>query len=108
VNYRYQIQGRYFLVALFFLNIMALLLIRFTIPDPAPDGNAVLAEIVGFMTLNVAGMSWCLRTVRPKSLPTTTGSRTCHPRKRLNREAPKVTATLPVPPKSSGILITTG
>ncbi len=70
MNYRYQIQGRYFLVALFFLNIVALLPVVFVIQDTTPHENAVFAGMLGFLTLNTVGMGWCLWTVMPKPLPT--------------------------------------
>jgi hypothetical protein len=70
MNYRYQIQGRYFLVMVFFLNIMALLPVVFLIKDPTPHERFVLAGIWAYVTLNTAGIGWCLWAVMPKPLPT--------------------------------------
>jgi hypothetical protein len=69
MNYRYQIQGRYFLVALFFLNIFAPLPVMFLLKDPTPHENAVIAGMWAYMLLNTAGMGWCLWTIMPKPLP---------------------------------------
>jgi hypothetical protein len=53
MNCRYHIQGRYFLVALFSLNIMAL-----SISKSTPHDNLVLVAALAFMmTLNAAGMA---------------------------------------------------
>ncbi|HEV2987557.1 MAG TPA: hypothetical protein VG759_03890 [Candidatus Angelobacter sp.] len=70
MNYRHQIQGRYFLVALFFLNIMALLSVVFLITDPTPHERLVVAGMLAYMALNTAGMCWCLWAVLPEPLPT--------------------------------------
>jgi hypothetical protein len=70
MNYRYQIQGRYFLVALFFLNIFAPLPVVFLIKDPTPHENAVIAGMWAYMALNTAGMGWCLWKIMPEPLPT--------------------------------------
>jgi hypothetical protein len=69
MNYRYQIQGRYFLVALFFLNIFAPLPVMLLLKDPTPHENAVIAGMWAYMLLNTAGMGWCLWTIMPKPLP---------------------------------------
>jgi hypothetical protein len=49
MNYRYQIQGRYFLVVLFFLNIMALLPVVFLIKDPTRHEPVVMAGIWAYV-----------------------------------------------------------
>jgi hypothetical protein len=69
MNYRFEIQGRYFLVAVFFLNIMALLPFALIIKDPTPHENVVRAGILAFMTLQGAGMCWCLWAIMPQPLP---------------------------------------
>jgi hypothetical protein len=69
MNYRYQIQGRYFLVALFFLNIFAPLPVMFLLKNPTPHDNLVMVGIWAYMLLNTAGMGWCLWTIMPKPLP---------------------------------------
>jgi len=55
MNYRHQIQGRHFLVVLFFLNIMALLPVLFLIKDPTPHERVVMAGIWAYITLNTGG-----------------------------------------------------
>jgi hypothetical protein len=70
MNYRHQIQGRYFLVVLFFLNIMALLPVVFLIKDPTPHEPVVMAGIWAYVALNTAGMGWCLWAVMPEPLAT--------------------------------------
>jgi hypothetical protein len=72
VNYRYQIQGRYFLLALFFLNIFAPLPVMFLLKDPTPHENTVIAGMSAYMLLNTAGMGWCLWRSMPEPLPTYT------------------------------------
>jgi hypothetical protein len=69
MNYRHQIQGRYFLVVLFFLNIVALLPVVFLIKDPTPHERVVMAGIWAYMALNTAGMGWCLWAIMPEPLP---------------------------------------
>jgi|HubBroStandDraft_4_1064222.scaffolds.fasta_scaffold26600_3 hypothetical protein len=57
MNCRYHIQGRYFLVALFSLNIMALPF-ALSISKSTPHDNLVLVAALAFMmTLNAAGMA---------------------------------------------------
>jgi hypothetical protein len=68
MNYRYQIQGRFFLVALFSINIMALPPVLFIIKTP--HDNVVLAGALAFMALNAAGMCGCLWKILPEPLPT--------------------------------------
>jgi hypothetical protein len=70
MNYRHQIQGRYFLVAVFCLNIMALLPVVFLIKDPTPHEPVVMAGIWAYVALNTAGMGWCLWAVMPEPLAT--------------------------------------
>lgn len=70
MNYRHQIQGRYFLAVLFFLNIMVVLPVLFIIKDPTPHERVVMAGMLAFMALNTAGMCWCLWIVTPEPLPT--------------------------------------
>jgi len=52
MNYRHQIQGRYFLVVLFFLNIMVLLPVLFIIKDPTPYERVAVAGMWAYMTLH--------------------------------------------------------
>jgi hypothetical protein len=56
MNCRYHIQGRYFLVALFSLNIMALPF-ALSISKSTPHDNLMLVAALTFMTLNAAGMA---------------------------------------------------
>jgi hypothetical protein len=70
MNYRLQIQGRYFLGVLFFLNIMVLLPVVFLIKDPTPHERVVMAGMLAYMALNTAGMCWCLWAVMPEPLST--------------------------------------
>jgi hypothetical protein len=60
MNYRHQIKGRYFLVLVLFLNIMALLPVVFLIKNPAPHERVVMTGRWAYMALNTAGMVWCL------------------------------------------------
>jgi hypothetical protein len=60
MNYRHQIKGRYFLVLIFFLNLMALLPVVFLIKNPTPDERVVMAGIWAYMAVPTAGMGWCL------------------------------------------------
>ena len=69
MNCRHQIQGRCFLVTVFFLNIMALLPVLFLIKDPTPHERVVIAGMWACMTVNTAGLCWCLCTVPPDPLP---------------------------------------
>jgi hypothetical protein len=55
MNYRHQIKGRYFLVLVLFLNIMALLPVVFLIKNPTPHERVVMAAIWASMALNTAG-----------------------------------------------------
>ena len=70
MNYRHQIQGRYFLVVVFFLNIMVLLPVLFIIKDPTPYERVAVAGMWAYMTLNTAGMCWCLWAIPPEPLST--------------------------------------
>jgi hypothetical protein len=70
MNYRHQIKGRYFLVLVLFLNIMALLPVVFLIKNPTPHERVVMAAIWAYMALNTAGMCWCLWDVLPEPLST--------------------------------------
>lgn len=70
MNYRHQIKGRYFLVLVLFLNIMALLPIVFLIKNPTPHERVVMAGIWAYIALNTAGMCWCLWDVLPEPLST--------------------------------------
>jgi uncharacterized membrane protein YqjE len=53
------------LVALFFLNIIALLPVVSITKDPTPHENAVIAGMWVYMLLNTAGMGWCLWKILP-------------------------------------------
>jgi hypothetical protein len=66
------------LVLIFFLNIMALLLVVFLIRNPTPHERVVMTGISAYMALNTAGMVWCLGAVLPEPLSTynPTGFRT--------------------------------
>ena len=70
MNYRHQIKGPYFLVLIFFLNIMALLPVVFLIKNPTPHERVVMTGIRAYMALNTAGMVWCLGAVLPEPLST--------------------------------------
>ena len=70
MNYRHQIKGRYFLVLVLFLNIMALLPVVFLIKNPTPHERLVMAGIWAYMALNTAGRCWRLWDVLPKPLST--------------------------------------
>jgi hypothetical protein len=69
MNYRFEIQGRYLLAAVFFLNIIAALPFAILIKDPTPHENAVMAGMFAFMALNAAGVAWCLWAIMPEPLP---------------------------------------
>jgi hypothetical protein len=71
MNYGYQIQGRYFLVALFSINVMTIPPVLFIIKS-TPHDNLVLAGALAYMLLNTAGMYWCLWAALPEPLPTYT------------------------------------
>jgi hypothetical protein len=70
MNYRHQIKGGYFLVLIFFLNIMALLPVVFLIRNPTPHERVVMTGIWAYMAINTAGMVWCLGAVLPEPLST--------------------------------------
>ena len=72
MNYRFEIQGRYFLVAVFFFNVITGLLFALVIKDPTPHENVVRAGMFAFMALQAAGMAWCLWTIMPEPLPSYT------------------------------------
>ena len=77
MNYRHQIQGRYFLVLVFFLNIMVLLPVLFIIKDPTPYERVAVAGMWADMTLNTAGMgAGVFGPSRRSRYPLTIGFRT--------------------------------
>jgi hypothetical protein len=55
MNYRHQIKGRYFLLLVLFLNIMALLPVVFLIKNPTPHERVVMAGIWAYMALKYGG-----------------------------------------------------
>ena len=57
LNYRFEIQGRYFLVAILAANILAE---PFLIVD--------MRFLVGLLLFNLAGITWCMWTLKPKQL----------------------------------------